>query len=111
MKQKNSKIVDKALGIFARTLRERFKDELVEVKLFGSRARGDSRPDSDADILIVLKSLNDSKQNFIIDEVLDIGLDYGLEISPHVYSLKRYRRLQDDNWSFMQIINREGRIL
>ncbi len=40
-------------------LTEEFKDELVAVALFGSQAKGCARPDSDTDILIVVRHLPD----------------------------------------------------
>lgn len=38
---------------FVHLLRERLRGDLVSVVLFGSRARGEARPDSDIDLLIV----------------------------------------------------------
>lgn len=32
-----------------------YGDRLIELRLFGSRARADSRPDSDYDVLVVLR--------------------------------------------------------
>jgi uncharacterized protein len=39
-----------------------YQDRLEQVILFGSRARGDAKPDSDFDILIVLKTAFDYSQ-------------------------------------------------
>jgi predicted nucleotidyltransferase len=39
-------------------LREAFGQRLQSAALFGSRARGDARPDSDLDLLIVLAERN-----------------------------------------------------
>jgi hypothetical protein len=41
------------LDRFVEHLRARLRGDLVSVVLFGSRARGDARPDSDIDLLIV----------------------------------------------------------
>ncbi|WP_210272583.1 nucleotidyltransferase domain-containing protein [Chthonobacter rhizosphaerae] len=43
-----------ALGRVADALVERYGPTLVETVLFGSRARGDHRPESDADVAVVL---------------------------------------------------------
>jgi len=69
-----------------RTIHE--KDPLAEAYLFGSRARGNPKPDSDWDILILI---NDSKvTNEIEDkfrkELYDIELDSGQVISTFVYT-------------------------
>ncbi len=38
-------------------LKQLYGDRLIHITLFGSQARGDQQPDSDIDILIVLKTL------------------------------------------------------
>lgn len=43
-----------ALAEFAARVRAHYGDRLEGVYLFGSRARGDHRPDSDADVAVVL---------------------------------------------------------
>ena len=40
---------------YSRELRERFPDNIEGVVVFGSKARGDDRPDSDVDLLVVLR--------------------------------------------------------
>jgi predicted nucleotidyltransferase len=38
-------------------LKQLYGDQLINITLFGSQARGDQKPDSDIDVLVVLKSL------------------------------------------------------
>jgi predicted nucleotidyltransferase len=47
-------VVRAALSELDRKLRARFGDRYVRLILFGSRARGDNGPDSDADVAAVL---------------------------------------------------------
>jgi uncharacterized protein len=42
-------------------LEERFGEDLVSVVLFGSRARGTARPDSDVDLVVVVRGLPGSR--------------------------------------------------
>ncbi len=65
----------------ARRLREAFQadyqDRLVRVLLYGSRARGDHREDSDFDIVVVLDRIEDRwaesrRVRDIIDRTLDL---------------------------------------
>jgi antitoxin ChpS len=46
--------VDRALRDFAHTLRPVYGERLRGVYLFGSRARGDHTPESDADVAVIL---------------------------------------------------------
>jgi uncharacterized protein len=50
---------DPVLRRFRAALTEIYGDRLERVILFGSRARGDARPDSDYDVAVFLKSLPD----------------------------------------------------
>jgi predicted nucleotidyltransferase len=49
------------LGRYAMALEESFGPDLVSVVLFGSRARGTARPDSDMDLLVVARNLPGSR--------------------------------------------------
>jgi uncharacterized protein len=63
------------------------KDPKAIAYLFGSRARGDFRPDSDWDILILVDSnqvTNEIEDKFR-DGLFDIELDTGLIISTFIY--------------------------
>jgi predicted nucleotidyltransferase len=63
------------------------KDHKADVFLFGSRARGDNRSDSDWDILILIDSskvTNEIEDQFR-DGLYDIELDSGQIISTFIY--------------------------
>lgn len=66
------------------------KDPAAKAVLFGSRARGDNRADSDWDVLILIE--NDSVTNEIEDSFRDdlyrIELESGQIISAFIYSKK-----------------------
>lgn len=65
---------------FAAQAKEVLRDNLVSIVLFGSRARGEARPDSDVDLLLVVKDIKKALQALdALDEVvLDLLLEYGL---------------------------------
>ena len=59
--------------------------------LYGSRARGDARPDSDYDLLILLdkKSLSSSDYDTVFDFRM-LGVDIDAEINPTVYPKRQW---------------------
>jgi predicted nucleotidyltransferase len=63
-------------------------DNTAEVILYGSRARGDNKRDSDWDVMILLKQSNvDKKEEQIFrHHLLDLELEIGVPISVFVYS-------------------------
>jgi predicted nucleotidyltransferase len=75
----------RALDRFAEQ-REILGPKLLELRLFGSEARGDARPDSDLDVLVVVQP--DTERTILEDRVIDIAFDvnleFGLYISPRV---------------------------
>ncbi len=70
----------------------RSKDPKAEAFLFGSRARGEEKPDSDWDILILVESekvTNEIEDKFR-DELYDIEFDSGQIISTFIYSKNQW---------------------
>ncbi|MGB9366151.1 MAG: HEPN domain-containing protein [Xanthobacteraceae bacterium] len=60
---------DPKLARIAAALREAFGARLASALLFGSRARGDHRPDSDYDVAVLLKDLDREKDRDTLDRV------------------------------------------
>ena len=63
-------------------------DNTAEVILYGSRARGDNKRDSDWDVIILLKQKNVDKkvEQTFRHHLLDLELEIGVPISVFVYS-------------------------
>ena len=59
---------------------------LVDVRLFGSEARGEATAESDIDVLIVVEpdDARVSLEDRIIDLAFDANLEFGVYISPRV---------------------------
>jgi uncharacterized protein len=63
-------------------------DNTAEVILYGSRARGDNKRDSDWDVMILLnrKNVNKKVEQVFRHHLFDVELEIGLPISVFVYS-------------------------
>jgi predicted nucleotidyltransferase len=59
--------IEATLQAYARLLRERFAERLRDLRLFGSRARGDADADSDVDVMVVVHELTDGERAGAID--------------------------------------------
>jgi predicted nucleotidyltransferase len=75
------------LAGFRERLERRFGDRLRGLLLFGSRARGDHRVDSDADVAVFIDPVADpiAAQMDIAADAYLLFLDQGLLIQPWVF--------------------------
>jgi predicted nucleotidyltransferase len=97
---------DAILARFRAALSEVYRDRIERVVLFGSRARGDARPDSDYDIAVFIKGAGTfSDESARLAEVsTDILLDTGVVISPTPFPAEAYR----DRTGFMHELRNDG---
>lgn len=79
-------------------LQKKLGDQLLAVYLYGSRARGTARPDSDMDLFLLMKR----KPAFMSkteDAITDITMKYlnnrNVYISPTTYSYNQYKKWRD----------------
>lgn len=88
---------------------KRLGDKIRAVYLFGSRAKGLERPDSDYDLLLVVANdftLKD--KDGLYDGVLDVLLATGRLISLKIFKEEAFKRLQDLNTPFISHVLQEG---
>ena len=92
MSQKpDSEIAQKLKEVLCR----RFGNIFDRIILFGSRSRGNAQPDSDYDILIVLKTdYNWLLENDILDACYEIDLEYNLVTDIKIISLQELGSLK-----------------
>ncbi len=71
------------------------KDSSVEAYLFGSRARGDNRDDSDWDILILVdaKKVTNEIEDKFRDEFYELELNIGQVISTFIYPKDHWEKV------------------
>ena len=107
------------------TILEEYRDRLLaelpgqieQLILFGSYARGEAHPESDLDVLVVVNwpqerspdglypiYYTDPRWQTIVDIATDMMLEYGVIISPKVYSMERLK----ENTPFISQVQKEG---
>jgi uncharacterized protein len=99
-------IDDPILRRFRAALSELYGDRLERVVLFGSRARGDAREDSDYDIAVFLTDFGPfwDEVDRLVDVETDLLYDTGAVINSMPYRAGAYH----DRTSLMREIRREG---
>lgn len=104
--------VDVVLQRLDERLRTRFGDNYVRLILFGSRARGDNAPDSDADVAIIFRNPIEDRwalKRSIIAETYPLLLESGLYIQPWPVAERDLRRPDTaPNPTLLRNILREG---
>lgn len=99
---------------FARRFRalaeERFRDDILEVRIFGSRARGDARIDSDLDLFVRTRDNDRKRRNSLCDLAWDIAYEMELEypVTVHVMDDAHFQRLFNLERRLARDIVREG---
>ena len=63
----------KALGALKSELKNRY--DLIDFKIYGSKARGSDNPESDIDVMIVLKAMTPPLESEIDDLIFEINLE------------------------------------
>lgn len=88
------------------------KDSTAKVYLYGSRAKGNARKDSDWDVLILLNrdKITSDIENEITYSLYDLEFESGQIISPMVYSEKEWNSKYKIT-PFYRNVMREGRLL
>jgi predicted nucleotidyltransferase len=103
---KRKRIPQKAIDQVVKQIVEQFKPQ--KIILFGSYARGNPRPESDVDLLVVMETpLKGSQQSLEIRHYL--GVMFGLDLL--VYTPQHLKeRVEMGDW-FLRDVLKEGKVL
>lgn len=88
-------------------LKKLYKNDLIDIILYGSYARGDHSENSDIDLLVILKSIETvgNEIDKIVDAIYDINLKYNTLISIVPITYKDYKSI---NSPLMLNVRQEG---
>jgi predicted nucleotidyltransferase len=99
-----------ALADFVKRLREALPDNVLDVRLYGSEARGEATPESDIDVLVVVQP--DSERNRLQERIVDIAFDVNVQfdvfISPCVLSPEILNHPVWRETPFIETVLKEG---
>jgi predicted nucleotidyltransferase len=99
-----------AVSDFARRVRAALGDRVVDLRLFGSKARGDDDPESDLDVLIIVRPGLPvaAVQDRLVDLAFDVNLANEVYISPRVVTSDELNDPIRVRASFLGAALREG---
>lgn len=103
-----NKTEEKALREFKEILVKKFGENVRTIRLFGSKARGDSHPESDIDVLVLIKKSDFRVKDQIVDVAGEILMKYNIYISPRVITEDHFSYLKYLETSLVENIEKES---
>ena len=97
-----------AIESFLARLGAQYPERIFQAILFGSKARGDSQPESDIDILLIADEDEWRFQHAISDVTSDVSLEYDVLIGPRVIAQARWDEMARERFSLCENVAREG---
>jgi len=84
------------------------KVKVLELRVFGPRARGDARPESDLDVLVVVDHLDHSIEKYISDCAWEAGFHEDVLLMPVAVSMDAVKHSPLSESVFIKNVYREG---
>ena len=103
-----TEIERRAIQEFTARVRARLGRELVALKLFGSKARGDDTPESDIDILVEVEGESRAIEDAVLDIAFEVNVAYDVYISPRVIARAVFTHPVWSETPFIRSLEQEG---
>lgn len=98
----------KAIRVFSREVKQKLGKQLLEMKLYGSKARGDWHKESDIDIYLVIKKYSERKNSIVLNAADKVFWKYDVDLTPVTWTeYERKRNIQMGSPYFKSIL-KEG---
>lgn len=97
-----------AVRLLLTRLKHELADQLIQLKLFGSKAKGNFTADSDIDILVIVKDRTDAILDKIAAIHQEVDLKYNPNISLIIFSEFEYEQNQRLKTPFIKSIQTES---
>lgn len=99
---------EQALKTFVQRLLVEFDQDVTDVRLFGSKARGEADPDSDLDVLVLVKRSDYALKHAILWLAAEISLAFDVLLSPRVIPPQSWQKMQEAGTLFYRSVSVEG---
>ena len=99
---------EEGLARFKDALQSLLGDNLLSLRLFGSRARGEGTEESDLDVLVLVQKRDRDLCRRIVEESLEVDLKYGTNLAPTILTAEEYRQNREYGTPFYRNVEREG---
>ncbi|MBI3180714.1 MAG: nucleotidyltransferase domain-containing protein [Myxococcales bacterium] len=101
-------LVRDVLARFAAELRGELKGDLLDVRLFGSYARGEAHETSDVDVFVLLERVDPARKRRVLDLAGDLWAETGLLLSPVVLGRGLFQTWLSQERPMVMDVLREG---
>jgi len=98
----------KALGLLVSRLKSTLGDNIIMIKFFGSKLRGDHSQDSDIDVFLVIKERNVEISDKIAEIHFNVDLEYNTNISLIILSEHEFNINKNFDTPFIENVLTEG---
>jgi len=83
-----------AITEYLTRMRERFPDRILDITLFGSKARGDDDAESDIDLLVLVDVEDNDLRRELWQIASDVSLERNVVLSARVFAQSRWAETQ-----------------
>jgi len=102
MQEKDLRVIEKFKLLVSQ------KVKVLEIRVFGSRARGDATAESDLDVLVVVDYLDHSIERYISDCAWEAGFPEDVIVMPILISMDTLKNSPMRESVFIKNVFREG---
>jgi len=109
LRMKNIGLLDNertALAKLKKALTERF--DLIDFRVFGSKARGDAGPESDVDVMIEIEDYTPHVESGIDDLIFSVNIEFDCFISAVIFGRKELENGPLGESPLYRVIEKEG---
>ncbi len=97
-----------AIVTLTEDFKSRFGHELVQLKLFGSKTRGEDSPDSDIDLLVIVKEETWELKHAMLTRGARLSLEWDVLFNLHIISQERWEWMKRVRYPLYRTIMENG---